>query len=103
MPSSLWSQYFPVNARSVPFSRVTEYSTGVSCCCHSAFDFLSLTSFVITILTKNMKVRASGPSQEVPESKTRTQAARRMAVPEPSASEQLHRNRVHLRRRALCG
>ena len=39
VPASFVFQYAPVKARSVPFSRVMRYSSGVSKACHSASDF----------------------------------------------------------------
>ncbi len=44
MPSSLLSQYVPVNARSVPFLRSTSYSSGLSSSRHSCSVFSSFSN-----------------------------------------------------------
>src|SRR5579864_7736692 len=59
VPGSLVHQYFPVNARSVPASRVTWYCSGVNCVRHSAslFEILGVVSVAILLAMKNLPYR----------------------------------------------
>jgi hypothetical protein len=54
VPGSLVFQYFPVNARSVPASRVTWYCSGVNCVRHSAalLEILGVVFAAILFATK---------------------------------------------------
>src|ERR1700741_5385014 len=60
VPGSFVFQYFPVNARSVPASRVTWYCSGVNCARHSA-SLLATFSLVFSAITNPLLNRHTNP------------------------------------------
>src|SRR5262245_27070413 len=60
LPFARLFQYSPLNARSVPFLRVTLNCSGVSCAFHSASDLRILSTMSFAILPRVASVAAAG-------------------------------------------
>ena len=83
VPSFLLSQYLPVNARSVPFSRAIRYSSGVSYARHSSSVFTIFSGLSVIDSSRASHARSVARPEQAARTASRGGSARTMDISLP--------------------